>query len=52
MKDGLATSTYMGNLPITDAQAAALVVILAGVVILLCCKLRESHQGKVAAVEA
>lgn len=52
VQKGLATSTYMGNLPITDAQAAALLVILAGAMILLCCKLREAHRSKVAAVEA
>jgi phosphatidylglycerol:prolipoprotein diacylglycerol transferase len=49
---GLATSTYMGSLPITDAQAAALVVVLAGALLFVYSRYREKgSERKVAALE-
>jgi len=52
VREGLATSTYMGSLPITDAQVAALALVLAGALILVYARHRENSARKVAAVEA
>lgn len=49
VKNGLATSTYMDHLGITDAQVAALVVILFGVAFLIFVNYRASRR--VAALE-
>lgn len=48
VKAGLATSTYMGHLPITDAQAAALAVIVVGVLALVLLPLRARQKVAVA----
>jgi phosphatidylglycerol:prolipoprotein diacylglycerol transferase len=52
VKAGLATSTYMGSLPITDAQVAALALVAAGLLTLLYARHRESARAKVAVLEA
>ena len=52
VKNGLATSTYMGSLPITDAQLAALVIIFIGVALLVVLPHRDITKRRVAALEA
>lgn len=49
---GVATSTYMGKLPITDAQVAALAVIAIGAVMFLILPQRDVSRRRVAALEA